>query len=423
MKWFERATAALDRFQSRRSWTAVPVAVWRKFSDDQAGYLAALITYFGFVALFPLLLIFVTVLDITLKNHPALHHDLLNSALAQYPVIGDQINNNLGEVSGTGLQLGVGIGVLMLGTRGVAFAMQNALCNVWGISRTERPPLAKRWLYALALVITIGSGLVATSFLSGIAGGARMFLTSFGANLWALAISLTLNAGVFWLAFRLATVRKVPWRNLRFGAMLAAIVWQVLQVAGAYFLTHYLQRVSALYGAFGVVLGLLGWLYLQATVTLYCAEVDAVLTKRRWPRSLLTAEGAAPEGAIRPRGAILEEAMTTAIKAGLMTALPGKAASADAGPASTTPASTGPASTGPASTGPAKTEPGNAVPGIPVQAGKGEHARENRAEAAIGDGGRAGARQVDSREIGAAGRDASKDRARDARAGRDTPAA
>ena len=395
MNWFERAATAMDRFQSRRPWAAVLVAVYRKSSDDQAGYLAALICYFGFVALFPLLLIFVTVLDVTLKSHPELHRDLLNSALMQYPVIGDQINNSLGEVSGTGLRLGVGIAVLLLGTRGVAYAMQNALCQIWEISRPERPNFFKRSLYGLALVVAIGSGLVVTSFLSGIAGGAGHFVTTFGAYVGAVAISLTLNVGVFWLAFRLATMSMVPWRNLRLGAMLAAVVWQVLQVVGGYAVTHSLQRVSTLYGAFGVVLGLLGWLYLQAIVTVYCAEVDAVLAKGRWPRSLLSAAGAPPEGAIRSRGAV-----------------PAAVAPVDTTPVDTTPVDTTPReTTGPArpvpdryrggeetvpmSTLPASaTRPTSTVHPAPVKA---EVPRQERAEPAVGeasrDTGKEGARK------------------------------
>jgi membrane protein len=345
MNWFQRAATAMDRFQSRRLWAAVPVAIWRKFLDDQAGYLAALICYFGFVALFPLLLIFVTVLDVTLKSHPELHRDLLNSALAQYPVIGDQINNSLGQVSGTGFQLGIGVGVLLLGTRGVAFAMQNALCQVWEISRPERPNFAKRTLYGLALVVAIGSGLVVTSFLSGIAGGAGHFVSGFGAHVGAAAISLTLNVGVFWLAFGLATMRMVPWRKLRLGAMLAAVVWQVLQVTGGYAITHSLHRASTLYGTFGVVLGLLGWLYLQATVTVYCAEVDAVVANGRWPRSLLSAAGAPPEGAVRPRGSV----------------------SAQTVPAQTVPAQTAPAGAVPAGAVPAQTAPPEAAKDHPQE--------------------------------------------------------
>jgi len=369
MNWFRRAAAAMDRFQSRRPWAAVPVAVLRKSSDDQAGYLAALICYFGFVALFPLLLIFVTILDVTLKSHPELHRDLLNSALTQYPVIGDQINNSLGEVSGTGLQLGVGIGVLLLGTRGVTFAMQNALCQVWEISRPERPNFLKRALYGLALVVAIGIGLVVTSFLSGIAGGAGHFLSGFGAHVGAVAISLTLNVCVFWLAFGLATMRRVPWRDLRRGAMLAAIVWQVLQVTGGYAVTHTLQRASTLYGTFGVVLGLLGWLYLQATVTVHCAEVDAVLAKGRWPRSLLSSAGAPPEGAIRPRRATPDRPAVQAAPA-----VPEQARSRE----DTVPMSTVSTSTVPVSTVPMDTAPMSTV-------------------------------QDDSRENGAASRDAGKD--------------
>lgn len=287
MRWVQRAARAADRLQARWPPTAVPVAVWKKFQDDQAGYLAALVCFFGFVAVFPLLLIFVTVLDMTLSSDPTLHRDLLNSALMQYPVVGSEIDSSLGSIDGSGLPLIIGIAVLLIGTRGVAFAMQNALCTVWGIGRGQRPSFLTRWLYGLALVLVVGLGLVVTTFLSGIAGGAGHLLSGFGAHAGAVAISLVANVGVFWLAFRLATVRKVPWASLRVGALLAALVWQVLQVAGGYVVAHELHRASALYGTFGIVLGLLGWLYLQATVTLYCAEVDAVLVTRDWPRSLL----------------------------------------------------------------------------------------------------------------------------------------
>jgi membrane protein len=288
MQWVDRALAAADSWQRRRAVTAVPVAVWKKFQDDQAGYLAALISYYGFLAVFPLLLIFVTILDITLKNNPGLRDDLLNSALAQYPVIGEEIGTRLGTVDGTGLPLGIGIVVLLFGIRGLAGAMQNSLCHVWGIPRDRRPGFPRGWLYGWGLVLIVGIGLVVTSFLSGLVGGASHWLSGFGAYVGALAISLVLNIGVFWLAFRVATLRKIAWHDLRIGAALAALVWQVLQVVGGYVITHQLHRASSLYGTFGVVLGLIGWLYVQAEVTLYCAEVDVVLSRRKWPRSLRT---------------------------------------------------------------------------------------------------------------------------------------
>ena len=281
-----KAVGTVDRFQQRWPFLAFPVAVWKKFSDDRAGNLAALIAYYGFIATFPLLLVFVTVLDMTLRNNPRLRETLIDSALAHYPVIGDQIKNNLGHVTGTGLPLAIGIVVLLLGARGVAGAMTNALCEVWGIPRERRPAFPLSWLYQLALVITVGLGFVVTTTLSSVAAGAGHVLTGAGGQVSAVAVSLVLNVGAFWLAFRIASVFQVRWHDLRYGAAIAALVWQVLQVAGGYVVSHQLQRASSLYGVFGVVLGLLAWLYLQAMVTLYAAEIDVVLVRRLWPRTL-----------------------------------------------------------------------------------------------------------------------------------------
>ena len=299
MKAIDRAVDTADGLQRRWLWLAFPVAVWKKFQDDQAGSLAALISYYGFAATFPLLLLLVTVLNITLKNNPALHHDLLNSALAQYPVIGQQINSNLHSLSGTGVPLAIGIVFLVLAARGVAGAMQDALCEVWGVPEASRPGFPWSPLYGMTLVFVVGIGLLVTTFLSGLAGGAGHVLTGAGAHIGAVAVSLVLNVGVFWLSFRLATMRRVPWHDLRIGAAIAAVVWQVLQIVGGYVVSHQLHRASSLYGVFGVVLGLLAWLYLQAEVTLYAAEVDVVLVRRLWPRSLKP-DSASPGG--RPAG-------------------------------------------------------------------------------------------------------------------------
>src|SRR5690349_15781711 len=209
MNAFERPLQAADRFQQRKKVLAFPVAVWSKFNDDQAGNLAALIAYYGFAALFPLLLVMVTVLDILLANNPTLRDDLLQSALAQYPVVSRQIKDSLGTIPGTGLPLVIGIVFLVLGARGVAGAMQNALCEIWGIRREERPSFPMSQLWAMALVFVIGIGFVVTTFLSGLAGGAGHLISGTAAHIGAVAVSLVLNIGVFWLGFRIATLFKV----------------------------------------------------------------------------------------------------------------------------------------------------------------------------------------------------------------------
>jgi membrane protein len=293
----QRAGRSADAFQQRQPVLAFPVAVWHKFNEDRAGNLAALIAYYGFAAIFPLLLVLATVLNILLKNDPALQKTLTDSALAQYPVIGQQIKTQLGSIPGTGLPLLIGAVLLLLGARGVANAMQNALCEVWGIARESRPGFPMSQVWSFALLLTVGIGFIATTFLSGLAGGAGHLLTGVGATVGAVLISLVLNVGMFWLGFRLATARLVRWRDLLVGALIAAVIWQVLQVAGGYVISHQLHRANELYGTFGVVIGLVAWLYLQAEATVWAAEVDVVLARRLWPVSVLAGIPAATGGA------------------------------------------------------------------------------------------------------------------------------
>ncbi len=294
MNVLERRLRRADQFQQRYPLLAVPVAVWSKFQDDQAGNLAALISYYAFAALFPLLLILVTVLNIVLKNNPSLRASLLQSAVSQYPVIGPQIKASLGTIPGSGLPLLIGIVLLLLGARGVAGAMQNAMCEIWGIEKEARPGFPLGQLWAFALVLTVGIGFILTTFLSGVAGGAGHVIGSAVGYAGTVVVSLVVNVGMFWLAFKIAVAWQVPWRQLRTGAALAAVCWTVLQLAGGYVIGHQLHRASELYGTFGIVLGLLAWLFLQAEVTLYAAEVDVVLTRRLWPRPVLPAAAGPP---------------------------------------------------------------------------------------------------------------------------------
>ncbi|HEX2821536.1 MAG TPA: YihY/virulence factor BrkB family protein [Streptosporangiaceae bacterium] len=285
MSMAKKAIRAADELQQRHAWLAVPVAVWKKFGDDSAGNLAALIAYYAFAALFPLLLVLVTVLDIVLKNDPALQKKLLNSALAQYPVIGPQLGH-IGRLHQAGLALVIGLLGTFIGSRGVATAMQNALNSVWEIPIARRPSFPWSWLRSFGLILVIGLGLIGTTIVSGLASGAGHVLTGLGASVAAIAVSLVLNIGVFWLAFRLGTASEIGWRQLRLGAVIGAVIWQVLQSFGGYFVSHQLAHASPSYGTFAVVIGLLAWLYLEAELTLYAVEINVVRTYRLWPRSI-----------------------------------------------------------------------------------------------------------------------------------------
>src|SRR6266700_4206552 len=150
---------AVDELQQRRVWLACPVAVWKKFGDDQARNLAALVAYYAFVSIFPLLLVLVTVLSIVLKNDPGLQQRLLNSALAQYPVISQQLKPS-GPLHQSGLALVIGLAGTFLGARGVATAVQNALNTAWEVPYTDRPGFPWALLRSSGQILVIGLGLI-----------------------------------------------------------------------------------------------------------------------------------------------------------------------------------------------------------------------------------------------------------------------
>ena len=282
MSGIKQYLSAADQFQQRWPPLAFPVAVWSKFKDDRAGNLAALIAYYAFAALFPLLLVLVTVLNIVLKNDPGLQHRLLNSALGHYPVIGQQLGH-ISPLTQTGLPLVVGLLGTFFGARGVATTIQNALNTVWEVPFARRPGFPWALLRSFGLMVVIGLGLIGTTILSGAAG---RVLPGAGATVAAVAVALVLNVGVFWLSFRLGTAKEIGWRQLRLGAVIAGVIWQILQYVGTYFVSHQLAHASPVYGTFAVVIGLLAWLYLEAELTLYAVEINVVLAFRLWPRSI-----------------------------------------------------------------------------------------------------------------------------------------
>jgi membrane protein len=282
MTFFTRLLDKADDLQQSRPWLAVPVATWKKFSDNQAGNLAALIAYYAFASLLPLLLVAYSILDIIAQNNPTLA-GRLSSALKQYPVIGTQLGQTASHgLNKTGIALVIGILLLLYGGRGVGMAMQNAMNTVWGVPMYRRPRFPRNVLRSFGLIALLGPGEVITIALSSIAGGTG-HLGSIGAKFAAFAVSLVLNVILFWVGFRIATSREIDGKDMRLGAILAAIAWQILQLIGGLFIRH---ATNSAYGVFGVVLGLLAWLYLQAQITLYLVELDVVRVRRLWPRSI-----------------------------------------------------------------------------------------------------------------------------------------
>jgi membrane protein len=280
-----RVVEVLDSYQRDHHWVGFPLAVAYKFADDQGSYLTALITYYGFLSLFPLLLLLVTVLGFVLQGDPGLQASLVNSTLAELPVIGGQLRENVHALKGSGVGLAIGIVATVYGCLGAAGATQNAFNRAWAVPRNERPnPIALR-VRSLMLLLVLGLGVLVTTSLAALTTGAT---GSEGLAIAAIPLTTLTNVALFMVAFRVLTSHEVPTRHLRVGAIVAGVGWQIVQVLGTYFVAHTLKGAPEAYGVFGLVLGLIAWIYLLSLVIVLAAEVNVVAQRRLWPRALLT---------------------------------------------------------------------------------------------------------------------------------------
>jgi YihY family inner membrane protein len=276
---------ALDRYQRKHKWLGLPLAVVYKFADDQGAYLASLITYYGFLSLFPLLLIMATVLGFVLPGNPDLQQQLIESALSQFPIIGDQLTSSTQPLRGSGWGLTTGILVALYGGLNFAVAIQNTLDVVWGVPVNKRPNPFLARLRSLLMLALLGAGVLLTTVLTALSGfGEQIGVVG---SLIAVAASMAVNCGLFVVAFRVLTVRSVSVRDVLPGALLAAVGWQVLQAVGTAYVDGQLRGSTQVYGLFAIVLGLLGFVYLEAVVVVLAAELNTVVSRRLWPRALL----------------------------------------------------------------------------------------------------------------------------------------
>ena len=274
---------AFDRLQRRRRALGFPVAVVRKFSDDRAGNLAALIAYYGFFSLFPLLLVLVTLLGYVLSDNPGLSKRIVTSAVAQFPVIGRDLQAH--ALGGSTAALAIGLVAAIWAGLGIALAGQRAMDDVWDVPRRRRRDFLMARLRGLLVLAVLGSLNVAITTAVGLLAGGHS--QGLGLRIGGIALSVALDVLLFWVVFRLLTPAAVPTRLLVPGIVLAGLAWALLQALGGIYVDRVVRRANATYGLFAIVIGLLSWLYLGAQLVLLAAEANVVRARRLWPRGLL----------------------------------------------------------------------------------------------------------------------------------------
>jgi len=283
MRFIHTLIRQLDSFQQRHRFTAFSYAVIKKYGEDGAGQQAALLTYYSFLSLFPLLLVLITVANGILGNHPHLEATVIKGLTNYFPLLGNQLSAHVHGLRRNGLALVAGVLFTLYGSRGVADAFRRGVRQIWGVPKQLSDGFVPALVKSLALIIIGGLGFIVASLSAG-------WMSAAGHDLAFRGLSIIVDLFIlFWLFTFLLSVslpKHVSLKETRLGAILAAVGLVILQALGGYILARELRSLDALYSYFALALGLLFWIYLQAQILYYAVVIAAVHSQKLWPRSL-----------------------------------------------------------------------------------------------------------------------------------------
>jgi uncharacterized BrkB/YihY/UPF0761 family membrane protein len=271
----------IDEWQRHTKAVAVAYGVIKKFGDDRLNQYVVGLGWYGFLAIYPLLLVVVTVLGFI--GVSSLGSGLV-STLHQFPVAGSQFNpaQSSHHLHGSLIGLVVGLVGLLYGAQGVMQTAQGAMAQAWNVPQVKLPSLLPSLLRSLFALLITGC-FVVNAALATLATGSSPNVIIRVLTLLGLVL---LNAGSFLAAFR-ALTPIAPTRALWPGAVVGGLGFTILITIGSGLVDHQLRHSSSTYGQFGAVIGLVGFLLLLAKLSLYGAELNPVLSRHLWPRGLV----------------------------------------------------------------------------------------------------------------------------------------
>jgi YihY family inner membrane protein len=284
MNPIERGLRRVDRAQQRHKAPAFIVGVIKKYGDDNGGVLAASLAHSAFVSVFPLLLILVTILGLIASVNPTVQDQVLDGIASQFPLIGNQLTGNIHALHRSSV-IGLIVGVVGLIWGGMGFAQAGLFTmeQVWNLPGPARPGYFPRLGRSVAFLGVLGVGVIATTLLTALGiYGSHPVIIVVGGELLAAVV----NVGLYFAGFRVLTPKGIPSRSLVAGAVAGGAAWTALQAIGTIVVSHF-QHTNSVYGYFGTVLGLVAWLYLAVQISVYAAEINVVLARHLWPRSII----------------------------------------------------------------------------------------------------------------------------------------
>jgi uncharacterized BrkB/YihY/UPF0761 family membrane protein len=276
----QKVMGAIDGWQRRNRPAGVPYAVVKKFGDDNANMVAVALAWYGFTAIFPLLLVVVTVFGFI--GQRSLGTGIVHT-LQEFPVIGSNFAPSTSAQHGSVPGLVVGLIVLVYGAQGVTQTAQQAMATVWNIPQVERTGFLPRLGRSLAGLVAIGAAALINAFVTTYATGGTH---NYAIRIPVLAALLVINTGLYFATFTLLTAKAIGPRGHLPGAVAGAVAFTALITVGTGLVTHQLKHASATYGAFATVIGIVTFLLLLAKLSMYAAELNPVLARGLYPRAL-----------------------------------------------------------------------------------------------------------------------------------------
>ncbi len=275
----------IDQAQQSNLKLAIPVATVKKFGEDKSSNLAAMMAFWAFFSIFPLMMAAVTVLGYVLPEEDKKR--VLEQVSGYMPLLD---TSTIGGLNGSVFALVFGLLAALWSGMAVVRITQDAFNSVWEVPQVERPKIVESVKRSVLALCTIGLGLVASTFLIGFVSGSdpTIDLGPLG-RILGFAAAIVVDIGLFVLAFRMLTDRAVTTKDVLPGAVFAGVCFWLLQTLSSVIITRHLSSASETYGTFATVITILWWFYLQSQLTLFGAQVNVVLKRKYYPRALLDA--------------------------------------------------------------------------------------------------------------------------------------
>jgi YihY family inner membrane protein len=260
------------------------VGTIRKYADDRGTAFANLVTFQIFLGMLPLLVVVLTVFHEILERREDIADAVLESTLAQFPVIGDQLEQDLSTLAASGPWVVVSILGLLWTASGIYHGMQLAMNQVWNVEGVGRQGFVSRHVRALLLFVLVIAAAIGTAFFD--VATFLLWLPTPIIGVVAALIQALISAVLLLGILRLTVAPEVPWTRLVPAAVMAGLFWQLLQRVGAWIVTDQLVEARNLYGGIGFVVVTLLWINLLARSVVFANEWAVVSWYQLWPRRI-----------------------------------------------------------------------------------------------------------------------------------------